>query len=294
MEYILKPFLFSSDLLEEAVEVVIDSGEIPWPQDVTLCVPPLSTQVTLHEQAECLATQAFLRMHGLRFTLDERPNAEFMSLTSKLPLLKVDDHFVAGFDAIVAYARLRIRKQLTDEQESAIRPYVEMVQVTVKNAELYAAWFDDTNFKEVTSPRYGSPYTFPLNKILPLLKRVQIKTYLGQNSPLASLDDVRESLQCDLKALSERLGPRPYFLDDVNTNELDALVFGHLTAILTSKLPNGNLVEQIHRHQNLVTFCQRVDRMFFAKEVGLNNDLYNTTVVTGVRRLPQMIIKSDA
>jgi hypothetical protein len=89
----------------------------------------IATQVTLHEQAECLATQAFLRMHGLRFVLgelphdpiitqprqrtqcsfsDERANAEFMSLTSKLPLLKVDDHFVAGFEAIVSYARLRV------------------------------------------------------------------------------------------------------------------------------------------------------------------------------------------
>ena len=90
--------------------------------------------------------------------------------------------------------------------------------------KLYAAWYDDTNFKEVTSPRYGSPYSFPLNKLLPLLKRVQIKAYLHEVSPLACMDDVRESLQCDLKALSERLGPRPYFLDDVYVSDCHIFV----------------------------------------------------------------------
>lgn len=290
MEFLLKPFMFTSDLVEDTVEVVISSGDLPWPQNVILCVPPLTSQVTLHEQAECLATQAFLRMHGLNFTLDERPNAEYMSVTAKLPLLKVDDHFVAGFDAISTYARLRIRKQLTNEQESAIRPYVEMINVTVRNAELYAAWVDDTNFSTVTAPRYGSPYSFPLNKILPILKRVQIKAFLRENSPLASMDDVRESLHSDMKALSERLGPRPYFLDDLNTNELDALVYGHLTALMSSKLPGTNLAELVHNHQNLVQFCQRIDRK---KEMGMNTEVHNTTVVTAMRRLPPMVLRSD-
>lgn len=78
-----------------------------------------------------MATQAFLRFFGevtvqvragnrdiqllccngsgLKFTLDERSNAEVMSVSSKLPLLKVENHFVAGYDAITAYARLRVR-----------------------------------------------------------------------------------------------------------------------------------------------------------------------------------------
>ncbi|XP_055334632.1 metaxin-2-like [Paramacrobiotus metropolitanus] len=293
MDFIFKPFMFTNDLVEEPVEVVVNAGDLPWPTDAILCVPPLGVQVTLHEQAECLATQAFLRMHGLKFVLDERSNAEFISVSGKLPLLKVENHFVAGFDAITAYARLRIRQQLTNEQEGSIRPYVEMIQITVKNAELYAAWLDDANYKAVTKDRYGSPYPAPLNKILPFLKRLQIKAYLMEMSPLRSIEDVRESLLSDLRALSERLGPRPYFLDDVHTNELDALAFGHLSALLTCHLPEGNLSELVQRHQNLVAFCQRVDRLFFAKELGLNTELYNATVVTGMRRLPPMLIKSD-
>ena len=56
---------------------------------------------------------SFFRKRSCRVSIvfnspDERPNAEFMSLTNKLPLLKVDDHFVAGFDAIASYARLRV------------------------------------------------------------------------------------------------------------------------------------------------------------------------------------------
>lgn len=65
-------------------------------------------KLPIHFTRFAIALIRYISLNRFTFS-DERHNAEFMSLTNKLPLLKVDNHFVAGFDAICAYARLRVR-----------------------------------------------------------------------------------------------------------------------------------------------------------------------------------------
>ena len=49
--------------------------------------------------------------------------------------------------------------------------------------------------------------------------------------------------------------------------ELDALVFGHLYTLLTTKLPDNRLAETVKRFDNLVRFCDTIDKTFFLKDI---------------------------
>lgn len=45
--------------------------------------------------------------------------------------------------------------------------------------------------------------------------------------------------------------------------ELDALVFGHIFTILTTRLTNDDLAERVKSFQNLLSFCKRIEQTFF-------------------------------
>ena len=59
--------------------------------------------------------------------------------------------------------------------------------------QLFLSWNDDVTLSEVTKPRYGSVYPWPLNVILSWKKRSQVKkklTALGWGNK--SLEEVRD------------------------------------------------------------------------------------------------------
>ena len=48
--------------------------------------------------------------------------------------------------------------------------------------------------------------------------------------------------------------------------ELDALVFGHLYTLLTTKLPDNRIAETVKSFDNLVKFCENIDKTYFCNE----------------------------
>ena len=101
--------------------------------------------------------------------------------------------------------------------------------------QLFLSWNDDVTLSEVTKPRYGSVYPWPLNVILSWKKRSQVKkklAALGWGNK--SLEEVYTEVDNCCQALSERLENQRYFFNNKPT-ELDALVFGHIFTILTTR-----------------------------------------------------------
>ena len=49
----------------------------------------------------------------------------------------------------------------------------------------------------------------------------------------------------------------------VRPTELDALVFGHLFTILTTRLTSTELAERIKSYSNLLSFCRRIEQTYF-------------------------------
>ncbi|XP_032080257.1 metaxin-2 isoform X2 [Thamnophis elegans] len=164
-----------------------------------------------------------------------RANAEYMSPSGKVPFIHVGNQVVSELGPIVQFVK----------------------------AKLYLQWCDDATVQEITHPRYGSPYPWPLNRILAYQKQWEVQRKMkavGWGNK--SLDQVLEDVDQCCQALSQRLGTQLYFFNKKPT-ELDALVFGHLFTILTTQLISDELLEKVKGYRNLIAFCKRIEQHYF-------------------------------
>jgi len=252
-------------ILSEALQLEVGSTE-PWPNGVQLFQPFEVEQVLLSDNANILAVQAFLNMLNLEYTIEMRANVEHMSPSGKLPFIKAQKFIVADVDPIVAFVNTKgisLTEHLDNSQKADMRAYMSLVSNVLGNAESYLSWLDKITYMEVTKPRYGSAYPWPLNHILTYQKKQTIFKRLGALGWTSkSLEEVYQEVEQCCVALSERLDNQQYFFNDKPT-ELDALVFGHLFSILTTPLPDTRLASIVRQHKNLVELCQQIDKEYF-------------------------------
>jgi metaxin len=76
------------------------------------------------------------------------------------------------------------------------------------------------------------------------------------------LEEVYEEVDSCCQALAERLGTQLYFFGDKKT-ELDALVYGHVSAILMTPLPDNRLRDIITEYPTLIEHFRRIDNDYF-------------------------------
>ncbi|XP_064083343.1 metaxin-2-like [Macrobrachium nipponense] len=259
-----------SVLLTDSISVELGAQE-PWPNDVKLFQQYEVEQILLPDNANCLAVQAFLKMCHLNFTLDMRGNAEHMSPSGRVPFIKAGAFVVAELDPIVAFVSnkgVSLTEGLDTTQKADMRAYMSLVSNVLANAELYISWIDQVTYEDVTRPRYGSVYPWPINRILTHQKRNQVLRrlrVLGWKQK--TLEEVYQEVEHCCSALSERLDNQEFFFGKRPT-ELDALVFGHLFTLLTTPLPDNRLATIVRSFANLVKLCQVIERDFFERNNG--------------------------
>ena len=138
--------------------------------------------------------------------------------------------------------------------------------------KLFISWCDETVLHEVTVPRYGSVYSWPLNTILTWRKKKQVVKKLKALGWMSkSLEEVYEDVDHCCNALSERLGNHLYFFNDRCT-ELDAVVFGHVFTLLTTPMPDNRLAAIVRSYPNLVEACQFTEKTYFLPKPTVNKD----------------------
>ncbi|XP_060112946.1 metaxin-2 [Heteronotia binoei] len=252
-------------LAAEAFVTQIAAAE-PWPENAALYQPLKEEQILLSDNAACLAVQAFLQMCSLPVRVVYRANAEYMSPSGKVPFIHVGNQVVSELGPIVQFVKAKghsLSDGLDEVQKAEMKAYMELVNNMLLTAELFLQWCDDATVQEITHPRYGSPYPWPLNHILAYQKQWEVQRKMkaiGWGSK--SVDQVLEDVDQCCQALSQRLGTQPYFFNKKPT-ELDALVFGHLFTILTTQLISDELSEKVKNYSNLVSFCRRIEQHYF-------------------------------
>ncbi|KAL7639350.1 UNVERIFIED_CONTAM: hypothetical protein RMT77_009851 [Armadillidium vulgare] len=254
-------------LLTESISVELGAQE-PWPNDVKLYQCFEVEQILLPDNASCLSVQAFLKMCNLPYTVQMRGNAEHMSPSGKVPFIKAGAFVVAELDPIISFVGnkgISLTEHLDSTKKSDMRAYMSLVNNVLGSAELYISWLDVQTYEDVTKPRYGSVYAWPLNRILTYQKWQQVTKrlkVLGWKHK--KLEEVYREVDHCCIALSERLDKQKYFFGD-NPTELDALVFGHLFTLLTTPLPDNRFATIVRSHPNLTRLCQNVEREFFER-----------------------------
>lgn len=257
-------------LLTDSISVELGAQE-PWSNDVKFFQPYEVEQILLPDNAQCLAVQAFLKMTRLGYAMEMRGNAEHMSPSGKVPFIKSGAFVVAELDPIVAFVAnkgVSLTEGIDTSQKADMRAYMSLVNNVLANAELYVTWNDQVTYEEVTQPRYGSVYPWPLNRILTHQKRQQVLRRLRvMGWKHKTMEEVYAEVDHCCTALSERLDKQDFFFGNRPT-ELDALVFGHLFTLLTTPLPDNRLATIVRSYSNLVHLCQIVERDFFDKNGG--------------------------
>ena len=175
-------------------------------------------QVLLADNATCLAVQAFLHMANLEFTIEMRANVEHMSPSGKLPFIRANNFVIAELDPILGFINTKgisLTEHLDSAQKADMRAYMSLGSNVLGNAELYLSWNDDITLTEVTKPRYGSVYPWPLNVILTWKKRNQVmKKLAALGWSTKTLDEVYTEVENCCQALSERLDNQRYFFNN--------------------------------------------------------------------------------
>ncbi|XP_014006679.1 metaxin-2 isoform X2 [Oncorhynchus tshawytscha] len=239
-------------LAAEAFVSQIAAAE-PWPENATLYQPLREDQILLSDCASSLAVQAYLRMCNLPVHVSCRSNAEYMSPSGKVPFVHVGNQVVSELGPIVQFTKAKghsLSDGLDDVQRAEMKAYMELVNNMLLTAE-------------ISRPRYSSPYSWPLNQILAYQKQWEVRRKMNAIGWAGkSLEQVYEDVSQCCQALSQRLGTQPYFFNKQPT-ELDALVFGHLFTILTTRLTSDELGEKIKSYSNLLAFCRRIEQSYF-------------------------------
>ncbi|VEN36389.1 unnamed protein product [Callosobruchus maculatus] len=238
----------------------------PWPKDVKLYQPYELNQILLPDHANCLAVKTFLRMCHLNYEVVYKANAEAMSPTLKVPFIKAGQFVVANLEGIVQFVNgkgIMLTEKLDNEQKADMRAFMSLIHNVIENAELHICWADKLTYNRVTRVRHGSVYPWPLSYMQNWEKRSQvIKKLKALDWYNKTLDDVFAEVEACCEALNTRLDGKRYFFEEGPT-ELDALAFGHLSAILKTSLPRCELVSIVKKYPQLVDLVQRIRKEYF-------------------------------
>ncbi|KAF9419153.1 hypothetical protein HW555_004238 [Spodoptera exigua] len=249
-------FAFGINLLNNNVACVGDNitkliqmAQEPWPDNVKLFQPYEVEQILLPDNASCLAVQAFLKMCNLPFEVEMRWNAEFMSPSGRVPFIKCGAFVVSELEPIVQFAAnkgVSLCGKLSTEEKAEMRAYMSLITNVLVNAELYISWVDNETFNAVTKVRNSSVYPWPLGWLQTRAKRnAVIKRLKALHWYDKTIDQVLADVEQCCNSLSQRLGDRDYFFGNSPT-PLDALVYGHMRAILMSSgVRAGALIKHI-------------------------------------------------
>jgi len=261
-----------------------ESAVEPWPEDAKLYQPYEVEQILLPDNAACLSVKAFLRMCNLNFIVEMRTNAESMSPSGNVPFVRCGTFIVADVEPIINFVHTKgisLSSHLDNVAKADLKAYMSLVNIVLRNAELYLSWLDKPTYYEVTKPRFLSSLPWPANHIICWQTKQAVKKRLkSADWNTKTLEEVYDTVDNCCHALSERLGSQKFFFGDKPT-ELDAIVFGHLCAILNTPLPDNRLCTILRDYPNLVDLYQHIDINYFQKhaaeeEIDIENVLIDS------------------
>lgn len=222
--------------------------------------------------ADALASLALLRFANIPFSIC--PGASpAMTSANVLPVVIFENNntsepsVCAGLPSLIALftADLALpdpNQHLTPFMLAESTAFATLVTARFGPARLYEFYLNDKNYADIYHTLLEKDSSFPLNHVLPFLKRREIKAQLKDRRPDALYFDAGIALA----ALSTRLGERNKFFYGDQPCVLDAIVFGYLAPVLYIPLPSTELRGQVAKFSNLVAFVGRVRQLFFAKD----------------------------
>lgn len=250
----------TSSLLQNVMAAL--NEEKTWPSDVTLFALPEESEL-LSDVAQCHSIRALFACHGLIdcYTIERRHNAEFMAPpphTRGVPFLCTGGS-VVGYEDIVQFMHSRnyVLNQVEVcgvEDQLIMDGILSLVHSKLLPIEMYVTWREPAN-RNITRERYEAGRVQPLKSILFWKKSREVSRYMKAMGFLEKSEaQIRAEIVSIYKCISDRLENTLYIMGEEIT-EADVFVFGHLQAILESKLEKNILMEEMQNFPKLTQFC---------------------------------------
>jgi len=126
--------------------------------------------------------------------------------------------------------------------------------------ELYINWIHEPTFLKITSKRFTFKKPWPLDKLLLNEKRTEITNYLSAKGwAKKGLKQVETIFNEILLTFSNILGRKMYLMEDERPCVLDALLFGHLYTLMTTRGIDNRLADAIQKYENLVEYLKNME-----------------------------------
>lgn len=190
-----------------------------------------------------------------------------MSPSGQVPFIKCGAFVISEFNPIVQFVGkkgISLSKK-NDDSVNDMNTYLDMIDKVLANGEYYICWFDGETIKQHTWPRYSYFQPWPLDLILFYTKKYEVRKKLKSSTSLYNmrLNQVLEQMNDCLQALSNLLQDNNKFFYGRKPTELDALVYGHLSALHNCNLIGGKLKQMVEDYPNLLQFRQRIEETYF-------------------------------
>ncbi|ORY38669.1 hypothetical protein BCR33DRAFT_682384 [Rhizoclosmatium globosum] len=134
---------------------------------------------------------------------------------------------------------------------------------------LFDLWYNHQNFTKVAYPKYATDHPFPLNLVLPRIKRMEQLDWMLKQRVSINKDEILGDVKMALSAYSTQLDQKQY-LFGAKPSMADATLFAYLHILLsTFNSPAGvhsSVRDIIKRHDNLIQYSRRIWSTWFATE----------------------------
>jgi glutathione S-transferase len=205
----------------------------------------------------CIKVEIFLKHHRLPYQVVVEKNPA-RGPKGKMPFIRDGEKVVADSTFIINY--LTETYELSTAELSPLLhaqglAFQRLIEEHLYFVLLYSRWVDPTGWavlKKEFTPLFPAVIG-PL--FLALIRRQLVKQAIAQGLGRHSQNEVYEIARKDIKALSDFLADKIYFLGSTWTC-VDASLYAFLTTILKQPI-ESELKECVKAFPNLIAYCQR-------------------------------------
>lgn len=214
-------------------------------------------QILLHDMATSSAVLTFLKMHSIDCSIRNQTNTEFMSENGRLPVVldKHGDKIMCGFKEVFWH----ILRKSNYKPHLLELAYIDWIETQFLEAEMYICWCHEPVLNEYTKNRYMQDLPWPVATILFNRKKTKIQSTVGKK--FEDFKDFLSQFTQFLTQLSKLIGNRPFVLNEPRASAVNALIYGHANAILSTKL-HPKLVEAITWQKKICNLVKLMDELY--------------------------------
>ena len=207
---------------------------LPWPNNMTIYIPT-DSQMNAENLSWCSAIAAILELCNLGYQIERCTNFDYLAPNKLWPVLRSGNSLAAGFENIIFYIKslgYLPSLRLSDIEKAESYAFMVYIDSTLHKLEKYLCWCVETEFRSKTLESFASVHSWPLNKILPELKRFKIRGQmktLGYPPNEDGVNKLMGEFEVLCKAVLSKAGDGFLFGD--NCTEVDVTLAAHVKAL---------------------------------------------------------------